>query len=138
MFTFGCRMTIGTAVVQLIGHVAGPQAPANDTERQLLELATTYRYALPGGTERSLMDFVDGFSLMLPVMLVAIGVAGIVVQKRGRHDLALMLGIARTFAVTSVVLLALSLLKFFIVPTMCFAAMATCFLVASVEGPVES
>jgi hypothetical protein len=138
MFTFGCWTTIGTAVLHLAGHLAGPQAPANDTERQLIELATTYRSVLPGGTDRSLMDFVDGFSLMLPVLLVAIGGAGIAVQKRGRHDGALMLAVARIFAITSVVLLGLSILKFFIVPTMCFAAMATCFLVASVEAPAGS
>ena len=135
MFTIGCWVTIGTAALHLVGHLAGPQTPTNDTERQLLELATNYRYMLPGGTERSLMDFVDGFSLMLPVLLAAIGAAGIVVRKRGSHDIALMLGVARTCAVTSVVLLGLSLLKFFIVPTMCFAAMASCFLTASIAPP---
>jgi len=46
-----------------------------------------------------------------------------------------MYGVARTFAVASVVLLAISLLQFFIVPTMAIAVMALCFLVASVEAP---
>jgi len=135
MFKFGCWAAILTAALHLAGHLAGPQAPVNDTERQLVELATTYKFALPGGTARSLMDFVDGFSLMFALLVATIGGVGLLVAKRGHEDVALISGVARAFAVSTVALLGISLAKFFIIPTLCIAVMATCFLVASIEAP---
>ena len=135
IFKFGCWAALATAVIHLAGHLAGPQAPVNDTERQLVELATAYRFALPGGAERSLMDFMNGYSLTYALLVATIGGVGLVVEKRGRDDVTLMSGVARMFAVCTVVLLGISLSKFFIVPTLCIAVMAVCFLVASVEAP---
>jgi hypothetical protein len=135
IFKFGCWAAMVSAVVHLAGHLAGPLTPVNDTERQLLGLATTYRFVLTGGAHRSLMDLLDGFSLMFPLFLATIGAVGLAVEKRGRGDAALMSAVARMFAVSTVVLLGVSLLKFFIVPTLFIAVMAVCFLVASVESP---
>jgi hypothetical protein len=137
-FRFGCWATIVTAAVHLVGHVMPPPTAVNDTERQIRELASTYRFAWPGGAHRTLADFQDGFSLMFALLLVGMGCMGLVVAKRGRDDVALMSGTARTLAVTSVALMIVSLIKFFIVPTMFLAVMATCFLVASVEAPSPS
>jgi len=135
LFQFGCWAAVTIAVVHLAGHLMGPQVPANDTERQLLTLATTYRFTLPGGAERSLMDFLNGFSLMFSLLVATMGGVGLIVQKRARQDVPLMLGVARTFTVSSAALLGLSLTNFFIVPTLFLAVMAVCFFCASVKAP---
>jgi hypothetical protein len=135
LFRFGCWATIGTAILHVAAHLGGPQAPTNDTERQLLELATTYRYTMPGGAERSLMDLTNGLSLTMALLLATMGAVGLIVQKRARHDTTLMLAVARTMTVSSAALLAISLTNFFIVPTLCIAVMVVCFFVASVEAP---
>ena len=118
IFKFGCWATLLTAVVHLAGQLAGPQAPANDTERTLESLATTYRFVLPGGAERSLMDLMNGFSLIFALSLATMGSLGLIVQRRAAHDLELMLRVARTLAVTSLVMLIVSLTNFFIVPSL--------------------
>jgi hypothetical protein len=135
LFVFGCWTTIVTALVHVAGHLAGPSAPVNDTERQLTALASTYRFALPGGSNRSLMDFMDGFSLVFALLLATIGGVGLIIRKRASHDAPFMLAVARTFTVSSVALLGISLTKFFIVPTLFIAVMAVCFFCASVQSP---
>jgi hypothetical protein len=135
LFQFGCWAAIVAAVVHLSGHIAGRPAPVNDTERQLIDLATTYRRTLPGGAERSLMDVLDGFSLTFTVFFATLGSVGLVVAKRGRNDARLMYGVARNAAIAAAVVLAISLFYFFIVPTLFIAAVAVCFAVAAVRAP---
>jgi hypothetical protein len=135
VFRLGCIAAVLTAVVHLAGHVAGPAAPANDVERDIARLATTYGYEFPGGTRRTLMDLVDGFSLTFSVLLSAVGGVGFIVQKRGRADAVLMTSVARVLAGACVVLLVVSLTHFFIVPTIFIALVAVCFAMASVRAP---
>ncbi len=138
IFTIGCWVAIITAAVHLVGQVSGPTPPANDTERQLLELATNYRMAMPGGDERSLMDFLNGFSLSFSVSLALIGGLGLVVRKRGRDDGPLMLAVARAIAGAGVVLVVISLTYWFIIPSLMLALMTFCFLFAAVQPPVPA
>ena len=135
IFRIGCIAAFVTAAVHLAGHLAGPQAPANDTERELLRLATTYEYTLPGAARRTLMDFVDGFSLTYSVFLALIGGLGYVVQKRSRDDAVLMTAVARALAAGCGVLLVISLAYFFIVPTLFTGLLTVCFAIASVKAP---
>ena len=135
LFRFGCWAAIASALVHLVGHVAGPQAPVNDTERQLATLATSYQYALPFGAMRSLMDLLNGFSLMLALQLAMMGVAGLVVAKRAHQDGPLMRAVARTFAVGGAILVVLSLRYFFLVPSMSLSVVALCFFMAAVSPP---
>lgn len=132
----GCYLAFLSAALHMAGHLMGPQPPANDTERQLLDLMTTYRFAMPGGSTRSMMEFMNGFSLALALFLSTMGGVGVIVAKRAAEDQVLMLGIARTLAAASAVLLVISLTHFFIVPTICLAACAVCFAMASVRAPV--
>jgi hypothetical protein len=135
IFIIGCWVAVITGVVHLAGHLSGPMPPANETEEQLFDLATTYRMTMPGGDERSLMDFLSGFSLSFSVFLALVGGVGLIVQKRGRDDLTLMLAVARAFAAAGVVLVAISLTHWFIVPSMMLALMTFCFLFAAVRPP---
>jgi hypothetical protein len=134
LFKIGCWVAIATAAAHMAGQLAGPPPPANDTERTLLDLATNYRIAMPGGSERSLMDFLSGFSLTFAVFTALIGGTGLIVAKRGREDAVLMQGVARANALAGLVLLAIALTHFFIVPTIFIAAMTLCFAVAAVRA----
>ena len=119
----------------MIGHASGTQPPANETERQLLELMATYRFPFPGGTSRSLLELQSGFSLAFALLLATIGGTGLVVQKRAATDPAIVLAVARVFALSAAILLVISLTHFFIIPTMCIALVAVSFAIASVAAP---
>lgn len=135
VFRIGCIAALLTAALHMAGHLAGPPPPANDSERQLLDLATNYKFLWPGGASRSLLDFQSGFSLTFATLLATIGGVGLVVMKRGSSDPLLMLGVARVFALGSAVLLVISLTYFFIIPTTCIALVAVCFAISSVAAP---
>jgi len=131
LFTIGCWMAVATGVFHLVGQLIGPLTPANDTERTLTELATTYKFALPGG-QRSLMQLMNGFSLSFALFFALLGGAGLIVAKRGRQDATLMTAFVRTYAAGLIVLLVISITYWFIVPTALIAATAVCFAIASV------
>lgn len=135
MFKIGCYLAFLSAAAHMLGHISGPQPPTNDAERQLLDLATNYKYAMPAGSPRSLMDFMNGFSLIFAVALALSGGLGLIVARRGREDGLLMASVARALAAAYVVFLAISLNYFFIVPTICLAAVMVCFAMASVRPP---
>jgi hypothetical protein len=136
IFTIGYWVAILTALFHMVGHVSGPAPAANDTERQLLDLATDYRMLMPGGSERSLMDVLSGFSLSFAVLVGLIGGLGLIVQKRGRNDGPLMLAVSRAIAAAGVVLVVISLTHWFIIPSLMLALMTFCFLFAAVQPPV--
>ena len=135
VFRIGCYLAFLTAAFHMVGHLSGPQAPANDTGRQIVQLMTDYRFAMPGGGDRSMMEFMNGFSLTFALFLGTMGGVGLIVARRGADDSTLMLGVARALAGATAVLLVISLTHFFIVPTICVAAVALCFGMASVRPP---
>jgi len=135
IFVVGCWVALITGAVHLIGHVAGPAPATNETERQLLDLATNYRMMMPGGSARSLMDFLSGFSLSFSVFLALIGGLGLIIQRRGRDDLELMLAVSRALGAAGVVLVIISLTHWFIVPSLMLALMTFCFLFSAVRPP---
>lgn len=137
LFRFGCWATIVTGVVHLGGHLSGQQPPANETERQLMALATSYRFTLPGGAERSIVNFLDGFSLMFALLLVTLGGVGLIVARRGHDDRLLMAAVARAFTVSAAALLVISLTNFFIVPSLFIAVMVVCFFSSAIQAPTE-
>jgi hypothetical protein len=133
LFTIGCWGLLVTAVVHLVGHVSGPAPPTNEVEAQLLDVAGSYQFALPGGGRRSLMDFVTGFSLAFSLLVATLGAAGLMVRKRG--DVVLVASTARVLAGALVALLVISLTHWFIVPTLFIAFSALCFVLAAVPKP---
>ena len=136
LFRIGCWAAILTAAVHMAGHLAGPQAPANETEQQLLDVAGSYQFALPGGGRRALLDFLNGFSLSYVVFLVTIGGVGLMVAKRGRGDV-LLTGVARLLAASSLGLLVISFTHWFIVPTILITFFTLCFVLAAVPKPAD-
>ena len=138
LFKFGCWAAIVTAIVHLVGHIAGPMDVVNPTERQLLDLMTTYRFQLPGGAERTMMEFVSGLSLSFSVLFVTIGTTGLAVATRAQDDAPLVYGVARIATIASATMLVVALMYFFIVPTLFLAAVTTCFAVSAVKAPTAA
>ena len=133
IFKFACWVAFLTAAMHMVAHVIGPPPPANATEKQILDLITNYYFPMPGGSERSIMDFQAGFSLMFSTMVATFGAVGLMVVKRGTEDPVLVRSVARAFALSSAVLLAISLTHFFIIPSLFIALMTVSFAVASVS-----
>lgn len=130
-FRLGCWCTVLAAVVHLAGYLSGPHVPANETEQQLIDLASSYQFELPGGGRRSLMEFMNGFSLSFSLLLATMAGMGFIMLRRGGDDAVMMLAAARAAAACSFVLLAISLTHWFFVPTIFIAAMAICFVGAA-------
>jgi hypothetical protein len=135
LFRFGCWAAIATAIVHLAGHISGPEGVLDPTGRQLVDLMTTYRFQLPGGTDRTMMEFMGGFSLVFSVFFATLGALGLTVAGRASDDAALVYATARIAAIASAATLAISLTSFFIVPTLLIAAVTTCFAVSAVKAP---
>jgi hypothetical protein len=129
-FKAGCWAALVTAVVHLMGHVAGPQPPANETERQLLALYEGYRFALPGGAKRSLAEFMSGFSLTFSVFLAMLGGLNLLVVRRAADDAALMQVLTRLDVACGVTMVAIGLTHFFIIPTTFLGIVTLCFVAA--------
>lgn len=125
-FKAGCWTALVTAAVHLLGHLSGPQPPANDTERQLVQLFETYRFALPGGG-RTLAEFMAGFSLTFSTALAMFGGTNLLVVRRCPDDQPLMRMLTLLALAFSVTVLVISLTHFFIVPTLFLAIVALCF-----------
>ena len=131
-FKIGCWSAAITAAVHLIGFVSGGLKPENETEEALLDTARNYQFPLPGGTQRSLLDLTDGFSLSFSLFLATIAGLGFLIARRGVDDPILMGAATRTLAAFSLVLFVISLSYWFIIPTLFVAAMALCFVLAAV------
>jgi len=70
---------------------------------------------------------------MFATMLATFGAVGLMVVRRGTEDPVLVRGVARAFALSSAVLLVISLTHFFIIPSLFIALMTVSFAVASVS-----
>lgn len=133
VFTFGCWVALAAAAIHVVGHLVVPLSPSTEEGRQLMAHASAYRFAFPGGVERTLMNLVDGFSLSYAVLLAAMGGLGLAVARRGGGDELLMASVARVSALAGVALLGLSLSYFFIAPALVIALMTVCYVLASVR-----
>jgi len=109
----------GAVVLLLLGLVhslslIGKQVPANDTERQLLDLMSNYKFNAMGSM-RTMDNFLRGFSITF--LLSALSLGGLDLVLCRERD-----GLLKRVALVNVVWLAamtaVSLRYFFILPTM--------------------
>jgi hypothetical protein len=129
-FKAGCWVALVTAAVHLLGHLSGPPPPANETERQLVQLYENYRFALPGGGGRTLSEFMSGFSLIFSVAMAMFGGTNLLVVRRCSDDQPLMRMLTMLALAFCATVLVVSLTHFFIVPTLFIAAVTLCFAAA--------
>ena len=129
-FRTGAWISIVTAFVHLAGHVAGPQAPANDTEAKLTELMTTYGFALPGAPRRTMMEFFDGFSLTFSLFLGLTGILALAIARSRGAVPELYRFTAIALAGSYGILLGVSLRYFFLAPSVCIGLAFVAFAVS--------
>lgn len=136
-FRTGAWISIVTAFAHLAGHVAGPQAPANETEAKLTELMTTYGFALPGAPRRTMMEFFDGFSLTFTLYLALTGILALAVARSRGAVPELYRFTAIALAGSYGILFGISLRYFFLAPSACLGLAFLAF-VLSLAGERES
>ena len=131
-FRIGCYLAFFTAALHMVGaHLMPPPAPTTDAERQMLELMQTTALNLPGAPTHTMYDLMQGFSLLMSLNLALAGGLGLIIARRAAGDTLLLSAAARTLAGANIVALVISLMHFFIVPTLCTAAIALAFTIAS-------
>jgi hypothetical protein len=109
--------TSGAVALILLGFVHSlslleKQVPANETERQLLDLMSNYKFNVMGSM-RSMNDFLRGFSIAFMVGMIGLGVLDLVLA---RESAGLLKRVALVNVIWLAVMAAVSLRYFFIVP----------------------
>ena len=129
-FGAGAWTSLATALVHLAGHVAGPQAPRNETEARLTDLMTGYGFALPGAPRRTMMEFFDGFSLTFTLFLALTGILALAIARSRGAVPELYRFAAVALAGTYGILFGISLKYFFLAPTVCIGLSFLAFVVS--------
>jgi hypothetical protein len=106
---------------------------ANDTEKQLLDLMTNYKFNLMGAS-RSMNDLLRGFSISF--MLAALGFGGLDLVLSGERS-ALLKRVALANVIWLAAMTAVSVRYFFAAPTLCLAVTLLIFSLAWFKLPVE-
>ena len=109
-------------------------APTNDTERQLLDLMSNYRFVLMGSL-RSMSDLLTGFSASFTLAALCVGVLSL---SLSRERAGLLKRVALINSIWLALLTALSLYYFFAAPTSFLVAAWLAFVLAWLKLPAES
>ena len=128
----------GAALLLLIGLVHSlsllePMVPKNDTERQLLDLMTSYKFDLMGSV-RSMSNLLRGFSIAFMLGALTLGALGLLLS---RERAGLLKRVALVNAIWLAAMTAVSLHYFFVVPTSFLAATLLIFALAWLRLPAE-
>lgn len=130
LFTAGTLLLIVMALVHSVSLIKKP-VPSNETERQLLDLMSNYRFDLMGSA-RSMQNLMTGFSISF--MFAALGFAALDIALR--HERARLLKrVAFLNALWLAFMTAVSLRYFFAAPTSFLSAALLIFLLAAITLP---
>jgi hypothetical protein len=130
LFMAGAILLIVMGLVHSLSLVKAP-VPSNDTERQLLDLMSDYKFDLLGSM-RSMQNLMTGFSISF--MLAALGL-GAVDLSLWREPAELIKRIAIVNTLWLAVMTAVSVRYFFAAPTSFLAAALILFLLATLTLP---
>ncbi len=109
------------------------QVPANETERQLLDLMTNYKFPLMGSL-RSMDNLLQGFSTAF--MLAALVVGALALRLCGERA-GLLKRVALVITLWLAAMLAVSLKYFFVLPTSFLVVGLVIFVLAWIKLPAE-
>jgi hypothetical protein len=108
-------------------------APANDSEKQLIDLMSSYKFNLMGSF-RSMADMLRGFSVSFMLAALGFGVIGLMLSRERA-------GLLKRMALINIIWLAamttVSLRYFFIVPTSFLATTLLIFVLAWLKLPAD-
>lgn len=133
LFIAGCVVLALMGIAHLAGSLQQPP-PRDETERQLLDLMTSYRMDLVG-TQRSMMEILKGFSHSFEVAALGMALTGLMVVIGSVRDARVMRRVSIAYVVTLGFGLVISLTHWFIIPTSFIGAAMVLFAVSAVvEG----
>jgi hypothetical protein len=130
---------IGAVWLLIIGAVHSlslvkQQVPANDTERQILELMTSYKFNLMGSL-RSMSELMRGFSVAFMLAPLGFGVLDVVLSRERA-------GLLKRVALVQVIWLAamtvVSLRYFFVLPLSFLVSALLIFALAWLKLPADA
>ena len=129
----------GGAVMLLLAAVHAvslfqKQTPANETERQLLDLMTNYKFDLMGSV-RSMWDLLQGFSVCFALSALGLGSIDLALSN---ERAALLKRFALINTLWLAAMIAVSLHYFFVLPTAFLAATFLLFLSAWLMLPASA
>src|SRR4029077_5910521 len=130
--------TTGAAWLLLLGLVHslslfGKPVPANDTERQLLDLMSNYKFNVMGSM-RTMDNFLRGFSISFMLGVLGLGALDLAICRE-RAGLLKRVALVNTLWLAA--MLAVSLRYFFIFPTSFLATALLIFAAAWLKLPGE-
>ena len=125
VFTAGAILLIILGLVHSLSLIKAP-VPSNDTERQLLDLMSNYKFDLMG-SQRSMDNLFRGFSISFMLAALGLGVLDLVLR---RERTQLLKRIALVNALWLAAMTSVSLRYFFAVPTSFLVAALLVFLLA--------
>ena len=130
LFIAGAVMLIVIAAVHSISLFQKPMV-RNDSEKQLMELMTTYRFTVMGSV-RTMNDFLRGFSISFGLASLGFGVLDFTLR---RERAALLKRVALVNFIWLAVMTGVSWHYFFAAPTSFLAATMLIFVLACVKLP---
>jgi hypothetical protein len=128
----------GAALLLLIGLVHSlsllePMVPKNETEKQLMDLMTNYKFDLMGSV-RSMSNLLRGFSIAFMLGGFTLGALDL---QLSRERTGLLKRVALINTIWLAAMSAVSLRYFFIVPTSFLAASLLIFALAWLRLPAD-
>lgn len=130
-YKIGCYALILTGLLHLSSHFQEP-VPANDTERQLLELMATYQVDV-GGATITMNGILNGFGLWFSLALLWTGAMSLFLVKQLADRPALVRKIAIVNTGALALGTGLSFIYFFFIPTICLGVALTCFVLGVIR-----
>jgi len=112
LFTAGAVLLLLLGVVHSLSLIGKP-VPANDTERQLLDLMSNYKFNVMGST-RTMDNFLRGFSISFLLGALSLGALDLALC---RERSGLLKRVPLVNVVWLAAMIAVSLCYFFILPT---------------------
>jgi len=133
LFTTGAMVLVLLGLVHSLSLFEKP-VPANDTERQLLDLMSNYKFNLMGSM-RSAEDFDRGFSISFVVGMLGLGVLDLALA---RERTGLLKRVALINTIWLGAMTAVSLRYFFIAPTSFLVTALLIFALAWLKLPASA
>jgi len=133
LFAFGAFWLLLIGLVHSLSLIKN-LVPANDTERQLIDLMTNYKFNLMG-TMRSMDNLFRGFSIAFMLAALALGAIAFFLR---RERTQLLKRVALLYLLLLVAMTAVSLVYFFPAPTFSLVGALLLFLSATISLPASS
>lgn len=134
-FRIGSYLLLLTGVLHVIGQAQGMKAQ-NETEQQLLDLMTTYTMHI-GSETVTMMGMFNGFDWFFTLLLFWTGAMSLVLSYKLRNHPALKT-VSLVNAIGLAFGVALCILFFFSIPTLCLTLCFLAFVIGTWKLPSTS